>query len=82
MEMPEHITRMQDELSEVSKRISALTQFITSTNIEKLNRTQVHLLNIQLDAMSSYARVLTIRIEHDTELAEVAALVAAENAES
>ena len=41
-----------------------------SEMIGKINRMQVHLLNMQLDVMNQYDRLLSIRIEHDMAIAE------------
>lgn len=68
--MTDHISRMQDERSELEERIVKAQAFLDGPIArEQLNRTQVHLLNIQLDAMRSYCRVLKVRIEHDGSLA-------------
>ena len=72
--MTDHISRMQDERAELEQRIAPAQAFLDDPERrDQLNRTQVHLLNIQLDAMRTYARVLAIRIEHDIELAQLAA---------
>lgn len=71
MEKPEHIVRMESELADLDEKIVKADDFLHSADgVLMLNRTQVHLLHIQLDAMRSYRRVLAIRIEHDTDLAE------------
>lgn len=78
MEKPEHITRMQDERADLEERIAKAQAFLDGPGSQTiLNRTQIHLLNIQLDAMRAYCRVLNVRIEHDTDLAEYQALEAA-----
>lgn len=82
--MTDHISRMQDERAELEQRIAQAQAFLNDPERrEQLSRMQVHLLNIQLDAMRAYARVLAIRIEHDIELAQLAAAAkAADEAES
>ena len=81
MEKPAHVIRMEEELSGLEDKINPLEAFLNNAEqLENLNRTQIHLLNIQLDAMRSYHRVLKIRIEHDTEIAEYKALEAATEA--
>ena len=73
--MSEHITRMQDERVELEERIAKAQAFLDSPVArEQLNRMQVHLLNIQIDYMRGYLRVLKIRIEHDTEIANASAV--------
>ena len=73
MEKPEHVTRMVAEAAELDQRIVKLDDFLHGAASQgDLNRTQVHLLHIQLDAMRAYRRVLVIRIEHDTAIAEMA----------
>jgi len=68
--MSEHIERMQDERVELEERIAKAQAFLDGPIArEQLNRMQVHLLNIQLDYMRGYLRVLKIRIEHDIEIA-------------
>lgn len=80
MEKPEHIKRMEVEAADLEDRINKLLAFLHGPIArEHLNRTQTHLLNIQADAMGAYLRVLKVRIEHDTELAETAALIAKES---
>lgn len=75
---PDHITRMQDERAELEERIAKAQAFLDDPERrEQLSRMQVHLLNIQLDAMRAYARVLAIRIEHDTVIAKYKSLEAA-----
>lgn len=82
--MTDHISRMQDERAELEQRIAQAQAFLNDPERrEQLSRMQVHLLNIQLDAMRTYARVLAIRIEHDIELAQLAAAAQlADDAES
>lgn len=70
MEKPKHIVRMESELADLDDKITKADDFLHgAANQGDLNRTQVHLLHIQLDAMRSYRRVLAIRIEHDGGLA-------------
>lgn len=69
MEKPEHIVRMESELEELEIRTGKAADFLGSSSIHNLNRMQVMLLNIQVDAMRMYARVLKARIEHDGALA-------------
>lgn len=73
MSMPEHIVRMESERSELRDRIAKLEHFMTSEMIGQINRMQVHLLNMQLDVMNQYDRLLSIRIEHDAAIAEAEA---------
>lgn len=68
---PEHVVRMESEMAELDERITKAGDFLTSPAGQKiLNRTQTHLLHIQLDAMRTYRRVLAIRIEYDTSIHE------------
>lgn len=68
MEKPEHIDRMQTERSELEERIAKAQTFLDTIGPDILNRMQVMLLNIQLDAMRSYLRVLNARIEYDLDV--------------
>lgn len=73
MEKPEHIVRMESELADLDDKIVKADDFLHSpVGQVTLNRMQVNLLHIQVDAMRSYRRVLAIRIEVDTEIEEVA----------
>lgn len=78
---PQHITRMEAELAELESKIEKGVAVFANLNIE-LNRTQVHLLNIQLDAMRAYARVLKVRIEYDLNLVALDQLATALTPES
>lgn len=61
---PDHVIRMEAELEELTSKVEAGTKALHSADIG-LNRTQQHLLNLQLDAMRMYQRSLRIRIEYD-----------------
>lgn len=65
MSVADHIERMQDERSELEERIAKGQTFLDGPGRTTLDRNQVHLLNIQLDTMRLYLRVLNQRIEYD-----------------
>lgn len=69
MEKPEHIVRMESEADALENTIDKAQNFLDTDGRRMLNRFQVLLLNIQIDAMRSYLRVLKARIEYDGALA-------------
>lgn len=57
--------RLVQEYVEVEERYLKLRDFIArNTTYGTLSKTQKHLLNMQLDAMSTYVTVLKMRIEN------------------
>lgn len=82
MEKPEHIVRMESELEELEIRTGKAADFLGSSGIHNLNRMQITLLNIQVDAMRMYARVLKARIEHDIQVDHDKAVADADAPES
>lgn len=70
--IPAYIKRMEVEFVELDERVTKLRDFLEDDNNlvaqAKLSRLQTELLYIQLNAMLTYRRVLSLRIAHELEL--------------
>lgn len=61
--MSPHVERMRDELAKLEANIAALSGFIAENSILKtLESLDQSLMHAQLDAMMTYAHVLSMRL--------------------
>ena len=71
-DIPAYIKRMEVEFVELDERVEKLQEFLHGESnmaaLAELSHLQTELLFIQLSAMSTYHRVLGIRIAHELEL--------------
>jgi GTP cyclohydrolase III len=63
----QHVERMLVELSELTERKQKLEAFIGTDNYNALSSTKQSLLVIQLSSMTTYAAVLTARLNMEGE---------------
>lgn len=66
--MKEYVQRMHIELAELKERIDKLDKFLkTNPIVNTLSAEQRTLMNVQLQAMKTYHKVLNRRIEIEEE---------------
>lgn len=60
---PQHVQRMEDELRELQRRVSALKTFLSTFRFLELPSSEQRLLRAQYGTMVAYEIILTLRVE-------------------